>query len=301
MLPTMFRCAGLLLLFAVSVHAQPVHAQSVQAQSNPDDTAPTDTDNTAQAREWYSAGVDLYNRDEFGPALDAFRRAFALVPRPQLHFNMARCLSRLGQHEQAVVEFQQAIDSDELSDEERTRARAELLVEMRQLGTLEVEAPGDVAIDDTTCPMPCSRVLAPGTYEVRFGDETQTVTVSAEQTSRAHFDVEEPRVEVTPTQRGPYRPGVGTAIGVSLLAAGAAGTIGFGVRTRSLEDDFDRTPTDAIADDGEQSKLLTNLSIGVAVVGALIWIAEIIVGSVRERPALRDDAEANTSLRPTAW
>lgn len=297
MLRLMIRCAGVLLLFAVSVHAQP----------NPGAAA----DDTAQAREWYSAGVDLYNREEFGPALDAFQRAFALVPRPQLHFNMARCLSRLGRHEEAVAQFQQAIDSDELSDEERTRARAELLVEMRQLGTLEVEAPGSVTIDDTECPMPCTRVLAPGTYEVAFGDDTQTVTVRAEQTSRAQFEarVEEPRIEVTPpTQRGPYRPGVGTVVGVSLLAAGAAGTIGFGLRTRSLEDDFDRTPTDAIADDGEQSKLLTNLSIGVAIVGALIWITEIIVGSVRERPVAADDRpaaanddQAGTVLRPTAW
>ena len=216
---------------------------------------------------------------------------------------MARCLSRLGRHGDAVRELQNAVQSEELSDEERTRARAELLVEQRNLGTLEIRGSGTASVDGESCELPCTLQLDPGEHQVEHEDRVETVTVEAQQVARADFTVvvvEPPPESPEPSpSRGPYRPGVGTVIGASLIALGAGGTIGFGLRTRSLEDDFDRTPTDAIADDGEQAKLLTNLSIGVALVGALVWLTEILVGSLRARDAEREDVAQ--TVRPSAW
>lgn len=279
------------LLLALALSGSLVGAQA---------PAPEDSDS---AREWYEAGVDLYGREEWAPALDAFRHAFALVPRPQLHFNMARCLSRLGRHREAVEELQRAVGSEELSDEERTRARAELLVERRNLGTLEVAGTGRVRVDGEVCELPCTMALDPGEHDVEYDGSERMITIEAERVARVDFTPSPPPEVGEPEgaggSRGPYRPGVGTVIGASLIALGAGGTIGFGLRTRSLEDDFDRTPTDAFADDGEQAKLLTNLSIGVTVVGALVWLTEVIVGALRVRP--NDAEEVAGRVRPAAW
>ncbi|MEM9069268.1 MAG: tetratricopeptide repeat protein [Myxococcota bacterium] len=250
----------------------------------------------AQAREWYETGVDLYERDEFAPALDAFRRAYALVPAAQLHFNMARCLSALGRHQEAAEEYRAAMESTDLSDEERARARAELLVARAELGTLQLRGEGSATIDGVACSLPCERFLQPGTHEVVFAGETQSVEVLRRET--AAVELRPPAVTTEPAPREGYRPGPGTAIGAGLIALGVAGTIGFGLRTRSLEDDFDRLPDDATADQGERAQRLTNASIAIAAAGAVVWLVEILVRSLRRRTS---EATARREIRPSAW
>jgi hypothetical protein len=77
-----------------------------------------------------------------------------------------------------------------------------------------------------------------------------------------------------------FSPGILSYLGAGAVLAGAAGTVGFGLRAAALHEDNQRMPTHDNAQDGSLMRDLTNVSIGVLVVGTAVILVDLLfVGS----------------------
>src|SRR5262249_47039491 len=59
----------------------------------------------AQSRHHYDLGRAAYERGELATALAEFKEAYAIVPIPDLIYNMARCQEQLGQFREAAQSY----------------------------------------------------------------------------------------------------------------------------------------------------------------------------------------------------
>jgi hypothetical protein len=250
-----------------------------------------------QARASFDSGEKLFNQRNYEAALTEFQRAFELVAHDAVRFNIAVCLEKLGRFREAVAEYEAASKSSKLSQKDLTRARAAAEVARRSLGHLSVKGAAGVAVrvdDETRCQTPCRLELDPRTYRVRVG--AAALVELAIEAGREHVllaNAETPTAErpSAPPRVVPARPvdseakhdtvatrgpGVLTWTGGALALVGAGGTVFFGLRTQKLHDDYTNGPTQERLDDGNQSKLFTNVSIGVAAVGATLIVVDLL-------------------------
>jgi tetratricopeptide (TPR) repeat protein len=120
-----------LLAGAVSVGAVAAWPGAARAEAPPSDSA--------RAVQLNEAGSELYAAGNHAAALQAFQRAYTLVPEPNLLFNIAGCYERLGQRKQASEYYRWFLGTAGANPEGRRRAIA-------ALGRLEEEptrpAPG---------------------------------------------------------------------------------------------------------------------------------------------------------------
>jgi hypothetical protein len=247
------------------------------------------------ARRAFDKGARLFDKKEYALALAEFQRAFELVPHDAVRFNIAVCLERLGRHREAVEEYEQAAKSTTLGEKDLARARAAADVARRSLGRILVKGATGVAVkvDGTVrCESPCTVDLDPGTYRVQLGDTARVVELAivagrehvllAESEKRvAETPMPPPQVERKPAKPPPREleargPGFLTWTGGALAIVGGAGTVYFGLQTRKLHDDYTTAPTQDRLDDGRRSKLFTNVSIGVAAVGATLVVVDLV-------------------------
>jgi tetratricopeptide (TPR) repeat protein len=80
------------------------------------------------------AGSELYAAGKHAAALQAFERAYVLVPEPNLLFNIAGCYERLGQRKQAIEYYRWFLGTASANPDGRRRA-------ITALARLEAEAP----------------------------------------------------------------------------------------------------------------------------------------------------------------
>jgi hypothetical protein len=94
------------------------------------ETPPADA---ARAVQLNDSGSELYAAGDYAGALSAFQRAYALVPEPNLLFNIAGCHERLGQRTQAIEYYRWFLGTATANPEGRRRA-------IGALSRLEAEA-----------------------------------------------------------------------------------------------------------------------------------------------------------------
>jgi hypothetical protein len=256
-----------------------------------------------EAREAFTQGEKAFSDGDYAGALTAFQHAFAAVPHDAVRFNIAVCLERLGRYREALEQYEAAAKSDMLDDKDRDRARRSADTTRAELGTLVAESgsPGTrVTVDDTlTCTVPCRMPLDPGPHRVALGD-APAITLEVERgrdqvllPPRAAPEKKAPPPPVRKKKPAPPPPPPArhvsrgpswlTWAGAGLAVAGGASTAYFGLRTQSLHDDYVRDPTQQRYDDGRRSKLITNVSIGVAAVGAVMVAIDLILLAPQER------------------
>lgn len=105
------RAAALSCCFAASVLTA---SPAARADEPPNDTA--------RAVHLNDTGSELYAAGNYGAALQAFQRAYALIAEPNLLFNIAGCHERLGQSRQAIEYYRWFLDSPNGNAEGRRRA-----------------------------------------------------------------------------------------------------------------------------------------------------------------------------------
>jgi len=90
------------------------------------------------ARQHFRRGVDLYDRKQYAPALEAFHAAYAEKPSPGIKQNIALCLKGQGKLVEAATAFDEALDEgrDSLKPETRAQIERELAALSKSLGTL---------------------------------------------------------------------------------------------------------------------------------------------------------------------
>lgn len=268
------------------------------------------------AREAFERGESAFKAGAYEAALSAFREAFAAVPHDAVRFNIAVCLERLGRYGEAAEQYDAAAKSGLLDDADRARARRSARTARASLGTLVVEAgaPGTaVSVDRVErCRIPCRVALDPGFYQVSIGRSAplaidvargqEHVMVPPAPQPAASAPRSEPHPVPSPERRplGESRgPGWLTWTGGALAVAGGASTLYFGLRTQSLHDDYVREPTEQRYDDGRQARLATNVSIGVAAVGAVLLAVDLLLLAPRERT--RQSVGQHPGVRRFEW
>jgi hypothetical protein len=265
------------------------------------------------AREAFQRGEKAFKSGEYEQALAAFREAFAAVSHDAVRFNIAVCLERLGRFSEAAEQYDAAAKSSLLDQADRARARRSAKTARASLGTVVMESgtPGTPVSVDTVerCRIPCRVALDPGRHQVSIG-ANPALSIDVER-GREHVMVpprpaspaaapkpeksRAPSAERKPVSE-PRGPGFLTWTGGALAVAGTASTLYFGLRAQSLHDDYVREPTEERYDDGTRARLLTNLSLGVLAVGAVLVAVDLFLLAPRERTPVLTGARARAGL-----
>ena len=98
------RLLRLSLLLCLVWHSQSVFAQEPSSGDGGDGAS-------EKAALHYEIAEKYYRLGEFAQALEAYGKAFALVPRPELNFNLAQCHRQLGQWEKAVFFYKRFVSA----------------------------------------------------------------------------------------------------------------------------------------------------------------------------------------------
>lgn len=235
-------------------------------------------------------------------ALRLFRAANEAAPHPTVRFHIAMCLERLGRGREAWTELTEVAATPGLTDAQREDAqrRAEQL--RAQLATLRVEGEPEgasVRVDDALmCNLPCEVPVDPGDHEVSIEDgsgRASTHVVALRGTAvavRLAIGAEpEPEpapelaVDAEPTpEPAARRAGVGwlTITGSVVAALGAGGVIGFGLHAEDVHGAWLESPSRALYDEGTLSRDLSNASIAVFGVGAVLIVIDLALAAAGE-------------------
>jgi tetratricopeptide (TPR) repeat protein len=125
-----------------------------------------------RAKELRDVGAAAVERRDFVPALDAFRRAYACYPSPNLRFDIGVALDQLGRWAEAIQAFEDflAASSDAPTEGvDFASARiAALTPRVAQLEIVVTPADASVSVDGTPITMPRARALPvmPGEREI---------------------------------------------------------------------------------------------------------------------------------------
>lgn len=172
----------------------------------------------AAARLLYERGAEALTAGEYQTALDRFQQAYDLSHRAVLLYNIGTTLDRLRRDRQALAAFQQFLD--EVPEHPR---RAEVVARVAALTTA-------IAEED--------RVQAEAEERARLDrEENARRTVEAEAAAeQARLDREAAERRAADANDG-LPPAVVISVGSAAVVAGVLGIV-FGVRTRTLNDDY---------------------------------------------------------------
>ncbi len=264
-----------LAMAVIMAWAIPVHAQA---------PTPSPAPVLSPAAE-FDRGERLFAEGKYAEALRAFRKAFELEPHDVIRFNIGVCLERLGQLRDALAEYEVVAKSEEISPKDKDRAAANANAVRAQLGTLLINRPRGTSVkvtEDVSCSAPCNLWIEPGSYDLVIdGVERVSVVVARGQTAVVEPTVApdaapSATVDPEPLERSSYQPTWLTWVGLGVAAIGIGGTIGFGVRTLDVLDDYEAMPTRQALDDGRLLRGLTNGAIVVASVGAAAMFVDLV-------------------------
>jgi hypothetical protein len=101
-------------LAAVAMVAAPVLASTASfsgsALAAPGDKPAAAAADVQKATAFFVKGTELFKAKKFAPALEQFKQSYALVPSPNSHLYMARCLAGMDQARAAWLEFDRTAD-----------------------------------------------------------------------------------------------------------------------------------------------------------------------------------------------
>jgi hypothetical protein len=245
-----------------------------------------DEPHAAEAREAFAEGERAFAQADYAAALEHFRRAFELRPHPAVRFNLAVCLDSLGRFVEAAEQYDAAAGSTEL-DEQARRQAAESAARMRlRLAVLVVEGEPNgepVFVDDLQrCVLPCRVQIDPGLHRVRTrAGEAEQIDLRRGETRTLRIEANAAPTEVDLTHPvPPATPSFPTWIGwtgVGVAGLGIAGAVILGLRTLALRSDYETMATDALQSEGLLMRDLTNVSIGVAILGGVLFAVDLLL------------------------
>ena len=125
-----------------------------------------------QARQLIELGSAALERKDFSTALDYFQRAFSVVPSPNLRFNIAVALEKLGRDQEAATEFERfLLEAAGSQPSAQAYARTQIGILESKLARLTIRSsPGAlIEIDGKelgTAPLDHSVRLSPGVRTV---------------------------------------------------------------------------------------------------------------------------------------
>jgi hypothetical protein len=248
----------------------------------------------ATARAAFTQGERAFLEDDYGLALERFRRAMELEPHDAVRFNVAVCLERLGRFREAYLEYEAAASSPQLDSASLARAREQAARVRERLGRVLVDEPrgAEVFLDGSSIGVvPCEALVDPKAHELELRDGARRVRASIElgrsETKRVRlgFPAASPAASLAASPapvalRRRVGPGPLTWVGAVTSVAGLASFIGFGLRASALHERYLASPTASTRDEGLLVRDIANVSLVVGLVGALLltvdlaWLAQ---------------------------
>jgi hypothetical protein len=251
--------------------------------------SPFVSDASAQdARELFQRGRGAYETGDFEGAVEAWRAAYELDPRPLLQFNLAQAYERLGRLQESLEAYERflAAAPSDAEDVPAARLRAAALQQrLARTGIVLRGGPeGAVVLVDGTerarLPRPDPIAVPPGSYRVEIraeGYEPFESVVAV--TAGAQVEVE---VAMRALDGGAAEPASGggvSTIGIAVAAGGGALLVGgavTGILALGAAGDA-TTSEDSDADRARTLGLVTDILLGVGAVAAVTGVVLMFV------------------------
>lgn len=332
---------GQVAFFAVCFMAAPVSAQSGAAedgQASADDTAPEDgqattdekapedgqaaTDEKApadgqasgdeqgseRARLKFEEGRRAYQQGDYEQAIEAWKAAYELDPRPRLLYNLSQAHERYGKLQEAVAHLERYLEESPPDDPNRDRAHARLSSLRERLEHTGIRIAGapegaEIRVDGESrgrAPRPDPIPVDPGSHRVAVAHEgyetfrSQVVVTAGEQlevtTDMRPGDTGATGATAPRRNWGPYvLGGAGAALVVGAAVVG--GVALSKAKSAESQNDGDADTADTLAPVADALGVIG----GAAVAGGLIWW--LVTRHSREEQAPSRDA-ASVSVVP---
>lgn len=283
------------------VVAIPAHAQTPRRASDP---------RTAAAESFREAQAAFARRD-FAAAAAAFEQTARTVPHAATWLNAAEAWEKRGEWARAAEDCDRALEVRDVEPEIRREAERRLARAVTHAATLEVRGPRGLGVridGDAVQTLPIKRRLAPGAHRVVVVDlaterETardlvlaagtvETIDVPALAPVAARDASEDRSAPLAP--RSGNEPSTGglsrappTSSWIAFGVAGAfAVTAGImGVVTLDAKTAYERDPTHATLDTFRRDRIVTNVTIGGAVVAAAVGVVVWVVAASPREPS----------------
>jgi hypothetical protein len=266
-----------------------------------DKAAPSREERIEKARGLFAAAEERFNAGDPTSALALYREANEIIRSPQAYFRIAQCLERVGTRAEMAEAYHRFLGLPPPETMAEERRIAEEKIADGQRGTLRVSStPAGVAVEidgREAQPSPISARLDPGKHLVRvsqagFDPATREIEIRSGETLELAIELkgiapppapsapavaphEHEHVHAAPAPPRPTRPVALGLLGLSAVGLGV-GTI-FGLRALAAQRDFDRGPTQDLAQKQRDSALASDVAFGTAVVlavtGVVFWQA----------------------------
>lgn len=265
----------------------------------------------AEAGKKFKEGERAFAKHDYKTAAEAFEAAYAIAPHPDVLLNAVDARDRAGDLVIAARHCARLI-KDFPEHKSVAEARAHLAQLTPKIGRIDLVVKGvakDLTLDGAPIE-PGEGFVDPGDHLVvaSFGGERAEKSFAVAAGVRASVVIEPPPKEkdgdkpqpLGPTgpapKENPFHPAIfGTAAGLT-VAAGAV-LIWSGLDTNAARAEFDKNPTQAGLEDGQNRQLRTNILIGVTAGLAAITVPIAVFTE------WGGGAEASPSAptRPAAW
>ncbi|WP_394822335.1 PEGA domain-containing protein [Pendulispora albinea] len=270
-------------------HAQQAKPAPAQPQAGAGPTSPAAV--AAEAKKNFQAGETKFKAGDFAGALSAFQTSDSLKPTPQGAHYIALSQDKLGQYPEAVAAYERFLSevpaNMKKEGEEATKRVSEIKAMPGKVHVEAAPAAAKITVDGapTASPAPADLELAPGKHAIHVAadgfvaqDKEVDVTFASKQNVKVELEAAAPPPVAAPVPAAEPPPPAAPETpppaprskvpafvtgGVALAAAGV-GTV-FGIMALSDKSDFDKNPTAAKADDGENHALIADMAIGVAI------------------------------------
>jgi tetratricopeptide (TPR) repeat protein len=279
--------------FALTLGLCLLHPSAVFAQAAPADAPPADADEAIRARQAFQAGQQAFAEGRFEEAAKAFEEAFRIKPHANPLVNAGEAWERANQRLRAARVYQRVLEMEQAGERDRSDATERLARLATELGAIVLVGDTGVRarVDEDEFQAGNKVYVLPGEHRVSLvdveggGTGTLDLAAGAEKTvdlaklrPRAPAEPAEP---VQPDEPKPEPVEQGKKIGPVTLIAYGVGALGlagagfFALRANSaandFEDKFERgEPNREEYDRFNQSKLFTNIGLGVGVVGVSV-------------------------------
>jgi tetratricopeptide (TPR) repeat protein len=262
----------------------------------PNDKPAKTEDPAAMARRYFNAGQKAFSEGRFVESAKAFLEAYRLKPHPAPLINAGDAWERAGESAQAARAYQRVLELEDASEQDRADAVERLAQLGPKLGILELigDPSQRVRVDDEEFKGGSRVYVFPGEHRVTLldveGAKLRRLEIAAGTSRSIDLQTLEPGKSgtsdtTTPTTIEPVPDSVPTEGGIrpltwaafGLAAVGVAGAVYFGLQVNDAEASYNDDPNQDDYDRFNQNKLLTNVSIGVAGVGAALGTVLLIV------------------------
>lgn len=252
---------------------------------------------TPSAAASFEAATVAFDAGDFEVALTHYRAAFDAAPHVDTRFNIAACLEELGRHREALLEFESAAAESPVGSDQRQEALERAATTRARLGEVQIVADSGeqglpVSIGgEVMCTTPCRIALDPGEHRVSIasGNRHGESVVTVEQGGHGEVELmlsapapvelptENPEITTDPIEAPDRSVGWFTWTSFALTAIAAGGTVGLGLHTESLGDEYAAMPSTELQDRGILMRTLTNVTLGVAIAAAITGVVALLI------------------------